>query len=116
MPAKAIQLISRVLAAAVVIVAPGLLGHYLDKRLGTTYLVLVGFGLGLTVGITYLLLLSRQLEAEQKLAEKESLSNTPPRKSLPPPPLDEDGPDAKSASDRPQNEKPGEKGDEDSLP
>lgn len=116
MPAKAIELISRVLAAAVVIVAPGLLGHYLDKRLGTTYLVLVGFGLGLVVGMTYLLLLARQLDAEQKLAEKESLSKTPPRKSLPPPPLDEDGADAKSAPDQPEDEKPGEKGDEDSLP
>jgi hypothetical protein len=110
--AKAIELISRVLAAAVIIVAPGLLGQYLDKRLGTSYLVLLGFGLGLAVGMTYLLLLARQLDAEQKRAERESLSRIAPPKSLPPPPIDEAGSDQKAATDQ----APSQMGDEDSPP
>lgn len=46
--------VSRIFAVAVVMVLPGLAGQWLDKRLGTGFLALVGFAIGLTSGIAYL--------------------------------------------------------------
>lgn len=41
------------------IVLPGLLGGWLDRRWGTKFLALVGFGLGLVCGIQHLLVMTR---------------------------------------------------------
>lgn len=49
----------RILAVAAEMVLPGLLGSWLDGRLGTHFLALVGFGLGITLGVTHLLLMTR---------------------------------------------------------
>lgn len=52
--AEAMEWVSRIFAVAVVMVLPGLAGQWLDKRWGTSFLALVGFGFGLTSGIIYL--------------------------------------------------------------
>ena|SRR5579863_10016046 len=40
-------------------VLPGLAGHWLDRRWGTEFLALIGFALGLTVGIWHLIVITR---------------------------------------------------------
>jgi hypothetical protein len=57
--ALAMEWVSRILAVVVVMIAPGLLGGWLDKRLGTGFLTLLGFALGLTAGTAYLLVVTR---------------------------------------------------------
>lgn len=52
--AEAMEWVSRIFAVAVVMVLPGLAGQWLDKRWGTGFLALVGFAVGLTSGIAYL--------------------------------------------------------------
>jgi hypothetical protein len=53
--------LSRTLAVTLVMVLPGILGAYLDKRWGTTLLAPVGFGLGLVLGTTGLIVLAKKL-------------------------------------------------------
>ncbi len=66
----------RILAVCAEMVLPGLLGNWLDGRLGTQFLALVGFGLGITVGIWHLLLMTRkdarQLGEKHRLPEHDS--------------------------------------------
>jgi len=54
--AQAIEWVSRILAIVAVMVLPGLGGIWLDGRFGTSgVFTLLGFGLGLVVGIASLL-------------------------------------------------------------
>jgi hypothetical protein len=57
--AIAMEWVSRVLAVVVVMVGPGLLGGWLDKRWGTSFLTLLGFALGLIGGTAYLLVATK---------------------------------------------------------
>ena len=58
----------RILAVAAEMVLLGLLGGWLDGRLGTQFLALAGFGLGITLGVMHLLLMTRAHARE--LSEK----------------------------------------------
>lgn len=62
----AMEWVSRIMAIAMEMVLPGLGGQWLDQRLGTSFLVLVGFGFGLTAGIWHLLLLAKQSNQRKK--------------------------------------------------
>jgi hypothetical protein len=53
--ALAIEWVSRILAIVAVMVLPGLGGRWLDQRFGMRIFTLVGFALGLVVGVTCLL-------------------------------------------------------------
>ena len=55
----AFEWVGRILAVVIEMVVPGLLGEYLDSRLGTHFLVLVGFGGGLCLGMWHLLAMTR---------------------------------------------------------
>lgn len=55
----AFEWVGRILAVVVEMVVPGLLGQYLDARLGTSFLALLGFGGGLTLGIYHLIVMTR---------------------------------------------------------
>lgn len=57
---KASEWVGRILAVVVEMVVPGLVGQYLDDRLGTRFLTLIGFGLGLSLGIYHLVVMTRQ--------------------------------------------------------
>jgi hypothetical protein len=57
--AVAMEWVSRILAVVVVMIAPGLLGSWLDDRWGTSFLTLFGFALGLTAGTAYLLAITK---------------------------------------------------------
>ena len=58
---EAFDWVARILAVALVMFLPGLGGDWLDKRLGTRFLVLVGFAFGLTVGVAYLIWITQTL-------------------------------------------------------
>ncbi len=68
--AAAMQWVSRVFAVTIEIVGLGLLGDWLDKRWGTSFLALVGFALGLSLGIFHLIVMSKQPLSQQKSEDK----------------------------------------------
>jgi len=57
--AAAMQWVARVMAAGLMMVLPGLAGQWLDGRLGTGFLVLVGFAVGIAVSIAYLIAITK---------------------------------------------------------
>ena len=59
--AQAMEWATRIMAVALEMVIPGLVGKWLDDRLGTWYCVLLGFGFGLFAGMWHLVLMTRQL-------------------------------------------------------
>ncbi len=57
--ARGMEMVARVMAAAMMMVLPGLGGQWLDRQLGTNWLVLVGFVFGISVSIYYLIVITR---------------------------------------------------------
>jgi hypothetical protein len=57
--ALAAQWVARIMAVSVLMVAPGLAGQWLDRWLGTSFLALVGFGIGISSGLGSLLVMTR---------------------------------------------------------
>jgi hypothetical protein len=57
--AEAIEWVSRIITVAIMMVAPGLGGFWLDQQWGTRYLGLAGFVIGLPCGMYYLLSITR---------------------------------------------------------
>jgi uncharacterized protein YqgC (DUF456 family) len=53
--AVAMAWVSRIFTVALEMVLPGLAGFWLDNRFGTSFLGLVGFALGVTVGMWHLI-------------------------------------------------------------
>lgn len=51
--------VSQITTVVAEMVLPGLAGQWLDHRWGTNFLTLVGFALGLTVGIWHLIAMTR---------------------------------------------------------
>jgi hypothetical protein len=56
----AMQWVSQITTVALEMVLPGIAGHWLDKRWGTEFLALLGFGIGVPLAIWHLLLLSKR--------------------------------------------------------
>jgi hypothetical protein len=63
---EALDWASRIMAVALEMVLPGLAGHWLDGRFGTSFLVLVGFIFGLTIGVWHLLLMTRAADRRSR--------------------------------------------------
>lgn len=61
--AVAMEWVSQVTTVVAEMVLPGLAGQWLDRRWGLKFLGLIGFGLGLTVGISHLLAMTRARSA-----------------------------------------------------
>jgi hypothetical protein len=55
----AFEWVARIFAVVIEMVVPGLVGQQLDRRLGTNFLVLVGFGGGFCLGLWHLLVMTR---------------------------------------------------------
>ena len=55
----AMEWVSRILAVSLEMILPGLAGKWLDSKLGTGFLVLLGFGLGITLAIWHLLVMTK---------------------------------------------------------
>jgi hypothetical protein len=58
----ALEWASRIFAVALLMFLPGVLGHWLDGRLGTRFLALVGFVVGLVSGIWVLLAMTKTVD------------------------------------------------------
>jgi hypothetical protein len=70
--AVAMEWVAILTTIALEMVLPGLAGQWLDRRLGTQFLVLVGFGLGLSVGLWHL------LQVTKVKSESETSNRNPP--------------------------------------
>ena len=57
---QATQWLSRTLAVTLVMIVPGIVGNWLDGRLGTEFLLPLGFGVGVITGIVVLIVLGKQ--------------------------------------------------------
>ena len=57
--AAAMVWVSRILAVVGVMVGPGLLGSWLDRRWGTAFLTLAGFALGMAAALFYLVTMTK---------------------------------------------------------
>ena len=73
--ASAMEWVAKITMVGLEMVLPGIGGHYLDTRLGTTYWALVGFGVGMAVAILHLVQMTRRppdppLPAEELLARQ----------------------------------------------
>lgn len=44
--------VSRIVAVSLVMVLPGIAGFYLDQKLGTEWIGLLGFGFGMVLGMS----------------------------------------------------------------
>lgn len=56
----AFEWVGRIMAVVVEMVLPGLLGQQLDTRLGTRFLVLVGFACGISLSLWHLIVMTRR--------------------------------------------------------
>ena len=54
----ALEWVGKITTVALEMVVPGIIGTWLDRRWGTKFVALVGFALGLGVGIWHLLILT----------------------------------------------------------
>lgn len=55
----AMEWVSRILVVSAEMVVPGLIGQWLDSRWGYSFLGLLGFGVGMTLGVFHLLVMTR---------------------------------------------------------
>jgi hypothetical protein len=69
--------ITQITTVVAEMVLPGLAGEWLDRRWGTKFLTLVGFALGLTVGIWHLIAMTRPKSVESgKDSKTDQISGT----------------------------------------
>lgn len=64
--AAAMQWVARIMAAAVMMILPGLFGQWLDERFGVSVLALLGFAAGIALGMYYLIIQTQQADARRK--------------------------------------------------
>ena len=79
--AVALAWASRLMAVSLEMVVPGIIGHWLDARWGTGYLVIIGFVFGLIAGVWHLLAMvgaiGKRRSSQDTLPAKEQV-DTPP--------------------------------------
>ena len=64
--AVAMEWVSRITTVALEMVAPGVAGWLIDRWLGTRFLAIVGFGLGLFGGMYHLIVMANGATARRK--------------------------------------------------
>lgn len=68
--------VSRLITVALEMVLPGVLGNWLDKRWGTSFLALVGFALGMVTGVWHLLLMVGVAQTRRSPLKKDKRSGS----------------------------------------
>jgi hypothetical protein len=58
--AVAMEWVSRITTVAAEMVAPGVFGWFIDRWLGTRFVAIVGFGLGLVGGMYHLVVMANR--------------------------------------------------------
>ncbi len=61
-----INAFSRVLAVMLLMLVPGVVGYFLDKWLGTQFLIAIGFVIGMVLAIFGLILVAKRADDEMK--------------------------------------------------
>jgi hypothetical protein len=64
--ARGFEWAGRILAAALMMCAPGIGGTWLDRRWGTSWLALLGFAVGLVGSMAYLIAATKSLSERKK--------------------------------------------------
>lgn len=59
--ALAMEWVGKIITAVLMMVLPGLAGQWLDGKIGTGFLSLLGFGFGIALAIAYLLAISKAM-------------------------------------------------------
>lgn len=67
----AMEWAARIMAVALEMVLPGLAGMWLDRRLGTRFLVLLGFAFGLVAGMWHLIRATRDIKGGRQRRSSE---------------------------------------------
>jgi hypothetical protein len=75
--AQAMEWVAKITAVGLEMVLPGLGGEWLDRYFGTKFLVFLGFGFGLTIGITHLLMMTGSLGRKNHNGPPPSDRDTP---------------------------------------
>jgi len=70
--AEAMAWVSRIMAVSLEMVLPGLAGLWLDDRIGTRFLMFIGFGLGFTAGMVHLLAMTKSNQNKQQTKQPPS--------------------------------------------
>jgi hypothetical protein len=68
--AAAMEWVARIFAAALMMCLPGFGGQWLDQLWGTTFIGLVGFGIGLIGGMAYLIAATKSTDARRPKATR----------------------------------------------
>jgi hypothetical protein len=79
----AMQWVARIFGAAVMMILPGLAGLWLDGRFGVGFIGLIGFGIGLIGGMTYLISATRAADAERRQATGSPKTGPPGEQETP---------------------------------
>jgi ATP synthase protein I len=58
--AIAMEWVSRITTVALEMVIPGVIGWFVDRALGTSFIAIVGFGLGLVGGMYHLIVIANR--------------------------------------------------------
>jgi hypothetical protein len=56
----AMEWVARIVAAGLIMVLPGLGGQWIDQQIGTHFVALLGFALGIACSLVYLLAITRK--------------------------------------------------------
>jgi hypothetical protein len=73
--ASAMQWVARIMGAAIVMVLPGLAGQWIDKKLGTNWIVLVGFAAGISLSLYYLIAITQPKNGASKRSIDKQTTN-----------------------------------------
>jgi F0F1-type ATP synthase assembly protein I len=81
--AEAMKWVSRITTVALEMVVPAIAGQWLDKQWGTSFLVLIGLVLGVSVGLMHLIAMTRENESRNQPGKKHRKYAEPAKSDLP---------------------------------
>jgi hypothetical protein len=58
----AMEWVARIVAAGLIMVLPGLGGNWVDQQIGTHFVALIGFALGIALSLVYLSAITRKYD------------------------------------------------------
>ena len=74
----AMDWVARIVVAGLIMVLPGLAGEWIDNRIGTGFVALIGFALGIAISLVYLLAITRKANRPQQIKNDSNDSHLEP--------------------------------------